>query len=462
MWSEQKPLVFIQEYISNLNDCLQSEHNELKLNYSQRLWIGFCLMGILLTNTICWAKFERMSFSAYTKQALSWMFRRSKLPWDKLLCVSVRMIIRKFGIKGGYLVIDDKDISRSKNAKKLHRLHKMKDKKTGGYCLGQNIVFLYLVTEKMSIPVGFSFYAPDPDQKEWRVSIKELRKKGVDKILWPKRPELLTDYPKKYELAINLLKDFKNNFPDIIIKAILADALYGHFPFIQGIDNLWDNMQVITKMRKTQKVCFKNKNRACHKHFASYSGWQQQITIRGRENKTICAGGGRLYVPSHNTKRFVIAMKYNDEKDYRYLLATNLSWNMKEVIEAFSIRWLIEVFFEDWSGYHGFCSLAKQCGAEGSLRPLILSLLFDHCFLFHATQLISLEYKQPLATFGSLIERSRAEALCLFIHHLIEQESPKEKLQQLIENLDDLYPLRASKKHMIDIKLENIDLSQAA
>jgi hypothetical protein len=451
MWIGRTPMRFIQDYLAHLNEGLEVESPGKGLSALQILWIGFCLMGILLTNTICWAKFERMSFAAYTQQALSWMFRHSKLPWDKLLRISVGMILRKFGIKGGYLLVDDKNHHRSKNAKKLHRLHKIKDKKTGGYVLGQNLVMLYFVTEKISIPVGFSFYAPDPDQKQWRATIKQMKKDGISKELWPPAPHPLADYPKKYEIAHRLLKEFKDSFPAMNVKAVLADNLYGHLPFIQGIEVLWPGMQVITKMRKNQKIHYGKRAHRCDQHFASYGGWEQKLTIRGRESKTVWANGGRLYVPSHSSKRFVIAMKYDGEKEYRYLMATNLSWNMKEVMSAFSVRWLIEVFFEDWSGHHGFCSLAKQCGEEGSLRPLILSLLFDHCFLFHEDQRAFLEHQQPLATFGSLIEKTRVMALCDLIQQILEEESPKIKLQQLVDGLEELYPLRPSKKHMIDI-----------
>jgi len=444
-----EPLPFIRAFLSDLDRSLANEGKGLSC--IQRGWIAFCLMGILLTNSICWAKFERMSFRAYTKRGLSWMFRHSKIPWDKLLENSIRVILHRYGIKRGFIVIDDKDISRSKNAKKIHLLHKMKDKKTGGYLLGQNIVCTYFVTEKVSIPVGFAFYAPDPNQKEWRDKIKDLKKKKIGKSLWPKKPEALSEYPKKYELGIQLCREFQQAFPEIKIKAVLADNLYGHLPFILGIQELWAGIQIITKMRKNQKIRYWKKECSCGNHFSSYAGWKQEAVIRGRDNRKLIAGGGRLYVPSHKAKRFVIAVKYEGEKEYRYLMATNLSWNMKEVIEAFSIRWLIEVFFEDWSGYNGFCSLAKQCGEEGSLRPLILSYLFDHCFLYHEDQHAFLTNKQPLATFGSLIEKSRAQALFHFIQEILEDESPKEKLNNLISNLDEIYPLQPSKKHMVDV-----------
>ena len=116
-------------------------------------------------------------------------------------------------------------------------------------------------------------------------------------------------------------------------------------------------------------------------------------------------------------------------------------------MEVFSIRWLIEVFFEDGSCYNGFCSLAKQCGADGSLRPLILSLLFDHCFFFHEEQLFFLEKNRSLATFGTLLEKTKAQAICEVIHQILEDESPKKRLQEFVDILEDVFPLTPSKKH---------------
>jgi hypothetical protein len=34
----------------------------------------------------------------------------------------------------------------------------------------------------------------------------------------------------------------------------------------------------------------------------------------------------RLYVCSHKTKHFVVAMKYEHEQAYRYLIASDLTW----------------------------------------------------------------------------------------------------------------------------------------
>jgi hypothetical protein len=115
-----EPLPFINDFLDSLQESLDETH---WLSKCQRFWLGFCLMGILMTNSIAWQKFERAIFKTYTKQAIS------KISWNELLDYSVKMILRKHGITNGTLVVDDKDHDRSKNAEHLHALHKIKDKK---------------------------------------------------------------------------------------------------------------------------------------------------------------------------------------------------------------------------------------------------------------------------------------------------------------------------------------------
>jgi hypothetical protein len=88
--------------VEDINAAIQ-EHNPLSpgLSAIQRGWLSFCLMAIRLTNTICWARFERAGLGRYSQGALSWMFRHAKLPWEKLFQMSVAVILRRQGIKGG-------------------------------------------------------------------------------------------------------------------------------------------------------------------------------------------------------------------------------------------------------------------------------------------------------------------------------------------------------------------------
>ena len=100
-------------------------------------------MGILLVNSVCWAKFERASLGGYSLSRLSWMFRKSKIAWYRIFIVSVKPVLKKHGIRSGVLVIDETEHQSAKRTKRIYKTHKQKDKKTGGYVNGQTIVFFY-------------------------------------------------------------------------------------------------------------------------------------------------------------------------------------------------------------------------------------------------------------------------------------------------------------------------------
>jgi hypothetical protein len=103
------------------------------------------------------------------------------------------------------------------------------------------------------------------------------------------------------------------------------------------------------------------------------------LRIRGGDTLTASVGSACLHVCAHGKKRFVIALKYEGETEYRYLLATDLTWRTQDILQAATLRWLVEVFFQEWKAYEGWGTLTKQRGEEGSSRSLILSLLVDHC-----------------------------------------------------------------------------------
>ena len=223
---EVQILPFIRDFINLLTSSISVEHPDFHLTKTQKLWISFCLTGILLTNTVCWARFERASFGGWLEPALSWMFRRSKIDWNKLLKGSVSVILKKYGIESGSLELDDTERERSKNAKQIYGLGKQKDKKSGGFFNGQSILVLLLVTKKISIPVGFEFYRMDPVLRAWRKKDNELKKKGVKKKNRPKEPVRNTAYPTKNEIGLGLVNSFKSDFGQIKIKAVKACLLY--------------------------------------------------------------------------------------------------------------------------------------------------------------------------------------------------------------------------------------------
>lgn len=441
-------LPFVKEYVSRLSDALERYRPNSGLSSIQKGWLCFCIMGILVTNSVCWAKFERASLKGYSLAAISWVFRKSRIPWELLVYMSVKTVLLRFNITEGVLVTDDSDRNRSKSTRRIYRTHKIKDKTSGGFVNGQNMVFLLLVTSIVTIPVGFGFYMPDPALTAWYKRERELKKKKVPKKERPTKPSKNPDYPSKQEIALKLFEQFRQYHPEIKIKVILADALYGTDSFMDKASKIFGGVQVISQLRSNQLIRFKNTRMNAKSYFTKYPGVVQKIKIRGGQESSVFAGSARLYVSSHKKKLFVIALKYEGEDEYRYLIASDLSWRTVDIIQAYTLRWLVEVFFEDWKSYEGWGQLTKQPDEEGSSRSLILSLLLDHCLLFHPEQLARLENKLPACTVGSLRQKAQIESLLEFIQGLLSADNVQEKVALLTKTVEEVFHLADSKKHM--------------
>jgi hypothetical protein len=222
---------------------------------------------------------------------------------------------------------------------------------------------------------------------------------------------------------------------------VLADALYGSAAFVDTASAIFGGVQVISQLRSNQKVRFRNRALSVAQYFARTLGGAQQTScagtpiqryrIRGGESVTMRVSSARLYVDAQGKKRFVVALKYEGETEYRYLVASDLTWRTEDIVQAFTLRWLVEVFFEDWKGYEGWSALTMQPGAEGSSRSLILSLLVDQCLLLHPDQLAQLQHRQPAFTVGSLINRIKVESVLTVIREVLTAPDPKPHLQQL-------------------------------
>ena len=249
-----KPAPFVSAFVDAVDAAIRVHQPHHAMSVTQRTWLAFCITAVLVTNSICWARFERASLGTYAMAALSWMFRHSKIPWDQLLGASVRVILQHHGITSGSLVIDDTDNPRSKSAKALAYLYKLRDKSSGGYLWGQSLVFLVLVTPKISLPVGVVFYQPAPELSAWYKTVKALKKQGVPPKQRPRKPAPHPQYPTKEQLALRLLEAFKTQHPDVRIHAVMADALYGTATFVDGASALFHGGQVISQIRSNQNI----------------------------------------------------------------------------------------------------------------------------------------------------------------------------------------------------------------
>jgi hypothetical protein len=176
------------------------------------------------------------------------------------------------------------------------------------------------------------------------------------------------------------LAEFTRSHAALEVKLVLADAWYGPHEFMEQVTRLF-NTQVMSQRHKHQNVRSRNKLSSIEKYCTQSPGVPQKIRIRGDQEVTVMVSGARLYVDAHRKQRLVMALKYEDETEYRDLVASDLSWRTLDIVQGSTLRWLVEVFLEDRKGHEGWGQLTKQPDEDGSSRGLILSLLLEHGLL---------------------------------------------------------------------------------
>jgi hypothetical protein len=452
-----KPAPFVSAFVAAVDDAIRAHQPHGGLSTSQQIWLAFCITAVLVTNSICWARFARASLGTYAMAALSWMFRHSKIPWDQHLVASVWVILRHYDLTSGSLVIDDTDNPRSKSAKALAYLYKLRDKASGGYLWGQSLVFLLLVTPKISMPVGVVFYQPAPELSAWYRMAKALKKQGVPPKQRPRKPAPNPQYPTKEQLALRLLETFEVHHPEVRIHAVIADALYGTATFVDGASALFRGVQVLSHIRSNQNIRVGKRHQHVADYFATHPGTPSPIRIRGGDAVVALVGSARLYVCAHKTKRFIVAIKYAEEETYRYLIASDLSWRTLDIVQGRTLRWLVEVFMLDWKSHEGWSQLTKQPGDEGARHSVILSLLVDHSLFVHPDQQRQLKNNLPAYTVGSLRANVQVECLVDIIDDLVASDDPQEKLKRFTNALHEVFAFGRSKKHMTQRQLGRLE-----
>ena len=106
---------------------------------------------------------------------------------------------------------------------------------------------------------------------------------------------------------MDLLEEFKFYHPGFVVKAILADALYGSGWFMNRAAAVF-RTQTISQLSKSQKVRFRHREMSVAQYFATYPGVEMTLRIRGWKEVKVVLGSARLYVNAHQQKRFVVAL----------------------------------------------------------------------------------------------------------------------------------------------------------
>jgi hypothetical protein len=445
----------VRGFIEELNAELISGDGHEGLTNSQKDWLSFCMIGAIVTNSLCWAKFERATTNNRSKARTSYMFCNSSMPWDLLYNAGIRCIFKKYKVKTGRLILDDTDCERSKNTTAIFGVHKQFDKKTTGYHFGQNIMFLVLVSDEITLPVGHRFFIPDSAQQIWKIEDKDRKLAGQPKGSMRPKPSEDPKFPSKHKIALDLLKEFKVKYPNIVVTLKVADAAFCSAEFIEEVSKIDPDIQFISILRGNQLARYSSSPNAKWKSldelFKDKKEHRTTVKVRGGKEQEVILKFERLYVKKHKEKRFVVLLKYNDDMEGRYLCAIKLRWRPDDVAQGYSFRWLVEVVIQDWEGNSGWGSFSTQQQMTGATHSVVLSLLVDLIFLAHSEQTSQVGTKNPLNTAGSLRESIRSESLIKSIEEFIAGEDhdlSSNWIAKLKDVLTSHASLRKSSKHM--------------
>lgn len=449
-------------FVSDVN-LYATKLGAISMTNAQQRFISFCIFCMTMLGSLNFAAFSVASLGYYGARSLSWMLHHSRIDWSLLLKAAILKVLTVHKTSSVHLVIDDTDRPRSKVVKILWGLFKTVDKVTGGWINAQNIVFLCAVTNKITIPVAFTFYRPDPMHSAWKKEDKRLRKKGVKKKNRPAEPKRSKKYPTRIEIAMKLLDRFKNYLVEIEpllgkllkIKSISFDCAYLSPKIASFCRKVFPKVQVISQIASTQIVWDRSgKAISVKKYFKNKEPSKTDVDIRGSK-KIVTFVAARLMVKSHGHILHIIALKYDGETDYRYLAATELTWKSINIIRAYAFRWLIEVANFDWKQYDGWGRKAYQHGADGACRGVILSLLVDCFLLTHPVQIHQSRSGLPLWTAGSVVRHIQHDNILETIENVFSSPNPQKALKDLAQNIENAVQLIPSTKHMIGIEMEN-------
>ena len=67
----RRPLPFVREFVAGLDAVLRAHDGARRgLSRLRQRWLSFCLMAIMITHSLCWARFEREGLGRYSQAAL--------------------------------------------------------------------------------------------------------------------------------------------------------------------------------------------------------------------------------------------------------------------------------------------------------------------------------------------------------------------------------------------------------
>lgn len=310
------PLPCLAEDVEQLSVRRERHQTPTVLTVGRRAWLSFGLTCIMVTESRCGRKFVRASCGYDSEARLSWYFRQP-LTGELLFLRRVNLRLETFQIQEGLLRLDDTGKTRSKVTPQLPEVPYFKDKEGSGGLRGQELVLFVVVSPVVTLPVAFECSQPDPTDPAWARAPTRQPANGVPSAPRSTRPAVNPAAPTQSPRAWRWLNPVVNDCPLVKVKAVRAAALSGNADFMPPASQLFTNRQRRRQRRQHPTSHARGRTGHLDEYFKAYPGVSPVLKGRGLSHTDVRVGSARLEVEAPQSKRFVVAIRFPNELNYR-------------------------------------------------------------------------------------------------------------------------------------------------
>lgn len=152
----------------------------------------------------------------------------------------------------------------------------------------------------------------------------------------------------KLEKTLAMLKDAKKKFRDV--RYVIYDSWFAFNSFILDVKSLrLDSICQLKNMPKANKYEYKGKNYSLKALFCIAESKMRTVKIMGYKQAVLT-----VLIPDTNQQMKIVFVHNDGELNWHAFASTNIKLNAKKILEIYSKRWSIEVFFKNCKQYLNF------------------------------------------------------------------------------------------------------------
>lgn len=416
--------------------CWQSGARNVKedgYTITEIITIMVILPLILLKTVNAFYKSQYEGITQMQKDVIYRLKNNENMPWRRLLygvCKKFQQLVnpqREIDSKSAFILDDTADIRTGRRIENISYVHDhVGGKNKKGSKLGFKKLVLGYHDGKNILPLDFSIHSEKKLKGKKRK--EQYKKKCVKNSNGDKRRKECTEQKNTNALAM-IKRAVKNGF---MAKYVLVDSWFSSEDFIKTIRNIKDGV--------IHMVCAIKRDKRNYEYQGEKVNFKQLVAKLKKEKK-------ESRCRKWNTRYFEVVVNYGDigivklyisrfpyQKDWRIFLSTDTSLSFVDMMEIYSIRWSIEVFFKEAKQYLGLCNCQSR-DFDAQIASVTISCIL-YVFLAYYRRVNDYE------TLGTLFE---------FIKDDMCKKTVAQKIWELFDELLTVVISAIAKSGIVDI-----------